>query len=416
MLILDVTNRETRDLTIKLVLIFAIIIILSTLILYREVNNLNREYIKENIGFIGAVLEKYPELEVEIVSNLSNGYIENYEYGKNILQKYSYDINLDFRKNRVINSFYYNFLFNILILLFVGFISFYITVLKDFNRVFKKIKRFSCFTEAVIEGNYDINIVVNKEGDLYIFAHQLNSMANLLKENIEKLKKEKLFLKETITNISHQLKTPIASLTMFNEILNNDDELDVKDRKKFIDMSLTQLERMEWLVKNLLKLAKLDAGVVDFKIEEKPIEDTISKAVDGIKVKAEGKNQRIIIGRSGTGLLKHDSEWTAEALSNIIKNSIEHTQEGGKIEIHWEETPLSLQIIIRDNGQGIPTNDLNKIFRRFYKGENSLNPSSIGIGLALTKEIIESQGGSISVESEEGNGAKFKISFLKSNF
>jgi signal transduction histidine kinase len=410
---LRLNNEEIRSLTVKIILVQIFVTALIAFDFHREVKILNAESIKQNVAIAGAVLQKYPELEEEIVANFTTGYSENYEYGKGILKKYSYDDELMISKNPLISGFYKGAIFKIILIIITGFILIYGIIIKDFTMIFKKIRAFSQAAEAVIEGDYDIHFHENREGEFYIFAHQFNMMVQRLKNSIEMLNKEKVFLKDSITDISHQLKTPISSLVMFNEILISDDNMSSHERTRFVQMSKEQLERMEWLTKNLLKMARLDAGVIEFNKEDIPISHTIDKALCGVEVKAKVKNQRIELRGIGQGLLKHDSEWTAEALSNIVKNAIEHTAVGGKIIIHWEETPLSIQIAIKDNGPGISKEELGKIFKRFYKGKNSTNPSSIGIGLSLARLIIESQNGSISVESEEGIGTEFNITFLK---
>ncbi|MCC5427797.1 sensor histidine kinase, partial [Clostridium botulinum] len=215
-----------------------------------------------------------------------------------------------------------------------------------------------------------------------------------------------------ISDISHQLKTPLSSLIMFNELMK-DENMPIEDRKNFLKLSDEQLRRMEWLIINLLKIGRLEAGVVEFRRENNPLYVTVNKALAGLSEKAKEKSQQVIVDIDEDVYFKHDMDWTAEAISNIIKNSIEHTDNYGQIKINCEETPISLTISIKDNGEGIPEKLQNKIFERFYKGENSVNPSSIGIGLSLTKSIIESQNGSIIVESEEGKGTEFIITFLK---
>ena len=410
---LRLNNEEIRALTIKIILVQILFIALTAFAFHTEVKVLNAESIKQNVAIAGAILQKYPELEEEIVSNFTKGYNGNYEYGKGILKKYSYDDSLMISKNPIISEFYQGTLFKIILLIIIGFIFIYGIIIKDFIMVFKKIRAFSQAAEAVIEGDYDIHFNENKEGEFYIFAHQFNMMVQRLKNSIEMLKQEKVFLKDSIADISHQLKTPISSLVMFNEILLSDDNMNLNERNQFVNMSKEQLERMEWLTKNLLKMARLDAGVIEFNKESIPIIHTIDKALCGVEMKAKMKNQGIELKGIGEGYLKHDSEWTAEALSNIIKNAIEHTALGGKIIIHWEETPLSIQICIKDNGPGISKEEIGKVFKRFYKGKNSTNPSSVGIGLSLAKLIIESQKGSISVKSEEGLGTEFNITFLK---
>lgn len=237
-------------------------------------------------------------------------------------------------------------------------------------------------------------------------------MINRLNNSVKKLKEEKLFLKNIISDISHQLKTPLASLIMFNDLMKNKD-MSLEDKNYFLNLSEEQLKRMEWLIISLLKLSRLEAKVIKFDIKSNPIYITIMKSISPIKEKAREKNISINLKLDEKIRFNHDLNWTAEALTNIIKNSIEHTKNGGYINIKIYETPLAIFISIEDNGEGIPKNLIPKIFKRFYKGENSTNPTSIGIGLSLSKRIIESQNGSINVESEIKKGTKFNITFLK---
>ncbi|MBB6697187.1 ATP-binding protein [Clostridium algidicarnis] len=218
--------------------------------------------------------------------------------------------------------------------------------------------------------------------------------------------------KNIISDISHQLKTPLFSLVMFNDLMKEED-VSKEDRKRFLILSDEQLKRMEWLIINLLKIGRLEAGVINFKTSNNSLKLTIDKALTGLLGSSKEKHQNIILKGSDEIYFNHDMEWTAEAISNIVKNSIEHTKEGGTIVIETEETPLSVSIMIIDNGVGIPKELFGRIFERFYKGENSVNPTSIGIGLYLGKYIIESQNGSIRVESEVNRGSKFTITFLK---
>lgn len=278
--------------------------------------------------------------------------------------------------------------------------------------VYKTINCFSTYTQKVLEGEFPESITQNKEGDLYIFAHQLSKMSMVLRENIEKLKREKSILKDTITNISHQLKTPISSLFMFNEIQRNNENMNPQERKEFNEMSLIQLERMDRLTQKLLKLAKLDAKIVEFKLDKKPIYETFYRVINEASVMAQRKNIIIKVVGNKEVLLPHDPEWTSEAFGNILQNAIEHSLARGEILIDWTQSPLATEISIKDSGGGINPKEINKIFQRFYKGEDNKNPASTGIGLALSREIIEAQGGSIVVKSELGVGTEFVITFV----
>ncbi|NFL95154.1 HAMP domain-containing histidine kinase [Clostridium botulinum] len=411
-------NPEIKELTFKFSLIFILFAILTTIFIKGELNKLNKDYINQNTLIVGNILSKHPELEDEVILSLNSNkdarYNEekNYKIGKKVLEKYSYDENLDIYKNPILNNFSMNFIYRIIIYFGVAIIIIYIIIYDKFKYFYKKAEIFTEASEDIMEGHFSKFIDENKEGDFYILSSKFNLMSNRLEESLLNLRKEKIFLKNIISDISHQLKTPLSSLIMFNELMK-DENMPIEDRKNFLKLSDEQLRRMEWLIINLLKIGRLEAGVVEFIRENNPLYVTVNKALAGLSEKAKEKSQQVIVDIDEDVYFKHDMDWTAEAISNIIKNSIEHTDNYGQIKISCEETPISLTISIKDNGEGIPEKLQNKIFERFYKGENSVNPSSIGIGLSLTKSIIESQNGSIIVESETGEGTEFIITFLK---
>ncbi|APQ76182.1 TPA: HAMP domain-containing histidine kinase [Clostridium botulinum] len=411
-------NPEIKELTFKFSIIFILFAILTTIFIKAELNKLNKDYINQNTLIVGNILSKHPELEDEVILSLNSNkdarYNEekNYKIGKKVLQKYSYDENLDIYKNPILKNFSINFIYRTIIYFALAIFIIYIMIYDKFKYFYKKAEIFTEASEDIMEGHFSKFIDENKEGDFYILSSKFNLMSNRLEESLLNLKKEKIFLKNIISDISHQLKTPLSSLIMFNELMK-DENMPIEDRKNFLKLSDEQLRRMEWLIINLLKIGRLEAGVVEFRRENNPLYVTVNKALAGLSEKAKEKSQQVIVDIDEDVYFKHDMDWTAEAISNIIKNSIEHTDNYGQIKISCEETPISLTISIKDNGEGIPEKLQNKIFERFYKGENSVNPSSIGIGLSLTKSIIESQNGSIIVESEMGEGTKFIITFLK---
>ncbi|APH16858.1 his Kinase A domain protein [Clostridium sporogenes] len=410
-------NPEIKELTFKFSIIFILFAILTTIFIKAELNKLNKDYINQNTIIVGNILSKHPELEEEVVRSLNgenkgNNKDQNYKIGKKILDKYSYNENLDIYKNPALNNFSKNLIYKIII--YFGLVIFitYIIMYSKFKYFYKKAEVFTKASEEIMDGHFNKFVDENREGDFYILSSKFNLMSNRLEESLLNLKKEKIFLKNIISDISHQLKTPLSSLIMFNELMK-DENMPIEDRENFLKLSDEQLKRMEWLIINLLKIGRLEAGVVEFRRENNPLYVMVNKALAGLSEKAKEKSQQVIVNIDEDVYFKHDMDWTAEAISNIIKNSIEHTDNYGQIKISCEETPISLTISIKDNGEGIPEKLQNKIFERFYKGENSVNPSSIGIGLSLTKSIIESQNGSIIVESEEGEGTEFIITFLK---
>ena len=411
-------NSEIKNTIRVLFLIFTLFISVFSIICYSEVSTLNKNYIKQNTLIVGKILNKNPNLENEIVQAISNNSQNTYEnkdykLGKEILDKYSYNKTLSIFSNSPIKIFFKSFCVKIIAIIFVFIAIIFIILITTQINFYKKIEAFSKSAEKVIEGSFEKLPEKFLEGEFYVFTYQFNLMIDRLQNSMENLKKEKIFLKNIISDISHQLKTPLSSLIMFNELMNTEN-ISEKDRKNFLELSSEQLKRMEWLIKNLLKLGRLEAGVIKFNKDNNPLYVTINKALSGLVKKAEESKIKIQTEISKDIYFNHDMDWTAEALSNILKNAIEHIKENGEIKVIAEETPLSVSIKIIDNGVGIPKEILGKVFERFYKGENSVNPNSIGIGLSLCKSIIESQNGSVNVKSKVDKGTEFEIIFLKS--
>lgn len=406
-------NRELKNFSIYFIIISSICLMILTACLSANIKNVNETYIKQSIGVMGGIIKEHPEIEIVIVKNYIKGYSEDYAYGREILKKYSYNEYMGPYKNQLLRQFYNQYFADSLIIASVLIFLLYTLTLLQFGNFFSKVREFQEAAGRIVEGDFSQTFDDSKEGDLYLLSHQFNQMSMRLKETIEALKAERNRLKDIISDITHQLKTPLASLIMFNELMMQDPDMQREERMKFLNISKNQLDRIEWLIKNLLKMARFEAGVVLFNKTQAPIYNTITAALDGINEIAKQKSVDIVIQKDKESTLVHDTDWTAEALSNIIKNSVEHSRQNGTVTISCEETPLSLQIVVADKGEGIRSSELPRIFDRFYKGENSTNPMSIGIGLYIAKTIIENQQGSISVESKEGHGTKFVITFLK---
>lgn len=276
---------------------------------------------------------------------------------------------------------------------------------------YRDVEELSGYLRRVYSGDYSLDMRDNMEGELSILKNEIYKVTLILSKQAELLTTEKLQLADAISDISHQLKTPLTSMTVMADLLNKDD-LSMEKRKEFTKNLQLQLERMEWLLTSLLKLSKLDAGTVKFKKENIFVKDLVKQAMKPLLIPMELKEQIINISGDASVAFRGDLNWTVEALINIIKNCIEHTQTGGVISIHFDENPIYTQIIITDNGIGIDKEDLPFIFKRFYKGKNA-GEDSVGIGLAMAKSIITGQNGDLSAISKNKQGSSFNIKFYK---
>lgn len=278
------------------------------------------------------------------------------------------------------------------------------------KRRYKNLNDLNDYLSLVCKGIYDMNIDDNTEGELSILKNNLYKVITLLQSQNEYLKNDKLYLADSIADISHQLKTPLTSMMVMCELLENEENPD--KRREFVAVINNQLSKMKWLITNILKISKLDADATEFKREEVSISKVLDDSLKPFVLTAELKNITIQ-NNTNDFVFNGDESWTVEAVSNIVKNCLEHTNDGGKIIIASDSTNLYNKLTISDNGCGIAEEDLPHIFERFYHGKNS-SKDSVGIGLALAKTVFEKENASVSVDSEQGIGSVFEIRFYKS--
>lgn len=234
-----------------------------------------------------------------------------------------------------------------------------------------------------------------RDDEIGKLASEINKLINLYQENLESKNKEKEFLRDVISDMSHQIKTPLASLSLFNEIMM--EEMDNEDFRAMLTSSDAQIERIKWLVLSMLKLSKLEAKSVCFNMSDTSCIKLLSSCVNMLQTLADAKNIHINIPDSDCNIYT-DGEWLQEALVNIIKNAIEYSHPETFIDINVTKTPIASTICIKDYGDGIPEKECLNVFKRFYRTDNSKS-GNVGIGLALSKSIIEELGGKIWIES-----------------
>ena len=263
---------------------------------------------------------------------------------------------------------------------------------------------------AYLDGNHNARIECDDEGELYRLFHTVNSLAAVLNAHADNELREKEFLKNTISDISHQLKTPLAALNIYNGLLQ-DGDMELSAVKEFADLSEQELDRIETLVQNLLKITKLDAGAIVLEKTTENVADMMRDIELHFAYRARQEKKEIILSGSDHLSLFCDRDWLNEAIDNIVKNAFDHTESGATIRVAWKELPSGVQIVITDNGCGIHPEDIHHIFKRFYRSRFSKDTQGIGLGLPLAKAIIEAHGGLIEVESELGIGTSFIMNF-----
>lgn len=386
------------------------IIIIATNILF-TVNELkNNQRITSNViaGIIGNIEKNYPNVSEEEIISILNSENEEIEDGKNTLIKYGINIENQNAIGQITNNklLIINIL-SIIILVFAILVILYIYSRSES----KKIKEIEKYIEAINNKNYTLKISENSEDEFSNLSNELYKTTVMLKEQASNSQKFQKTLQTNIEDISHQLKTPLTSISiMLDNIIDNPD-MEIETRQKFLHEINRQIEWFNWLVIALLKLSKIDSGTAVFTKKEINVEKVINHVIQNLAIPLEIKQQKIIVNGNSSKFIG-DYNWQLEALTNIVKNCIEHTPNHKNIYIEFEENNFYTKITIRDEGVGIAKEDIKHIFERFYKGKNS-SENSIGIGLALSKSIIERDNGYIICTSKEGEGTTFEIKYMK---
>lgn len=399
---------ELKKMCITSCIVIIIFLITFSILIYKQYKTYTYNFNQKIAGIIDNVLEKYPDIEKrEIVEILNSSDKTNNE----ILREYGIELdkdsvilenNTDFQKFIIIDIS--------TLILFILILS--IIFFKYNHSESKKINEITKYIEEINRGNYKLNIEENTEDELSILKNELYKITIMLKEVAENSQKDKTTLKDSLSDISHQIKTPITSILIMLDNILSDENMPEDIKKDFIKDIKREIINIKFLVESILKLSKIDSNSIKFIKKEVFIKDIINEAVKNVSMLSELKNIEIIV--SGDDSIKTicDLKWQVEAITNILKNCIEHSYENKKIYINYNQNNMYTELKIEDNGTGIDAKDLPHIFERFYKGKNS-SSDSVGIGLALSKSIIESNNGYIQVDSELNKGTTFIIKYLK---
>lgn len=395
-------NKTIKKYILSLIILLIFNVSLIFILNRYEYKMYTKNYNDKINSIISNIKNKYPNIEESDIIEIIN----NEEDSEDILSKYGID---SITKNDKVN----NKLRIISLIIIITFDSLIILIfyLYDKNKS-KKIKEITKMISKINNRQFDIDINDFNEGELSILKNEISKTTTMLRQVADNSVKDKLNLKDSLGDISHQLKTPLTSITiMIDNILDNPD-MDEKTRKKFLINIKREILNINFLVMSLLKLSKFDANVVKFNKESVYLKDIIIESIKNVSMIKELKNITIKVSGDDNIKLLCDFKWQVESIINILKNSIEHTSEYGTVEVNYSENKLYTRILIKDNGKGIDSGDLPHIFDRFYKGENG-SDDSFGIGLSLSKTIIEKEGGSITVKSTPNIGTIFTIKYLK---
>ena len=386
--------------------------ILFAVIMTNVTTDIYQKHVYEREGtLLKKVIEEHPENEEEMIQ-----LYEKTDFRKvdtSVLEKYGYLTSDDLKYFQDLKQAHYNLLVSQIIFVTLLFIVLNIAYIWYQWNQDRKLKELDRYLLTVLAGNYNLDIRDYEDGILSSLKNDVYKMSVLLKEDKERALEQQKYLESVLSDISHQLRTPLTSMYVMNDLLS-DGKVRGKQKKEILNKNRVQLERIEWLITTLLKMSRIDAGTVTFKEEKVVTKELIKKALEPINIPIELKKQTVLIVGDKKSTVILDQKWTVEAFVNLLKNAHEHTPVGGMIIIKITDNPLFTEFLIQDNGTGIAKEDLPHIFERFYKGKNS-SSESIGIGLNMSKTIIQKENGTIMVDSTEGKGTTFTIRFYKAD-
>lgn len=359
-------------------------------------------------SLINKIKTTYPELsEIEIIEVLNNPDLTE----EDLFKKYGINIqneSLSIKQQNLNNQY---FLFTIISILIYSLTIILIIII--YNKKEKaKINKITNYLKELNNHQYSLAIEDNQEEDLSLLKNEIYKTAITLNEQTLLLKKDKESLKDSLSDISHQLKTPLTSINLMIDTLRHQDNLSSTERRELLNNIHRKITNTNFLVHSLLKLSKFDANTIEFNRQNNTLSKILKEVLDNLSTLSDLKDIKINIKGSKDISLYCDYKWEVEALTNIIKNCIEHSNNSSKIDITYQKNDIFTKIIIQDNGCGISKKDLPHIFERFYKAQNS-SKDSIGIGLSLAKTIIEKDNGYITVDSVINKGTTFTIKYLK---
>lgn len=386
--------------------------ILFAVIMTNVTTDIYQKHVYEREGtLLKKVIEEHPENEEEMIQ-----LYEKTDFRKvdtSVLEKYGYLTSDDLKYFQDLKQAHYNLIVSQIIFVTLLFIVLNIAYIWYQWNQDRKLKELDRYLLTVLAGNYNLDIRDYEDGILSSLKNDVYKMSVLLKEDKERALEQQKYLESVLSDISHQLRTPLTSMYVMNDLLS-DGKVRGKQKKEILNKNRAQLERIEWLITTLLKMSQIDAGTVTFKEEKVVTKELIKKALEPINIPIELKKQTVLIVGDKKSTVILDQKWTVEAFVNLLKNAHEHTPVGGMIIIKITDNPLFTEFLIQDNGTGIAKEDLPHIFERFYKGKNS-SSESIGIGLNMSKTIIQKENGTIMVDSTEGKGTTFTIRFYKAD-
>ena len=401
-------DKHNRWYCIFVASLVPLLFLIGLTLIYTQTAAAKEMFLTHDNAIVTSLLEEGVSKEV-IVTALTN--TEADTAGNKFLTEIGLSNNTDIENLPYVSTVKNTMLISLSVMLFLWTLLLFLGTLLFLYRREKLYRESENTIKDYIDGNYTVHLPQSNEGTVYQLLASVDQLATMLQAKNDTEQKTKEFLKNTISDISHQLKTPLSALQMYQEIIENEPD-NPETVKEFSFKSGTALRRIEQLIQSMLKITRIDAGSIYFEKSNYSIPNILSHAISELTTRANHEKKEIVINGDWDQMLYCDIEWTGEAVGNIVKNALDHTDAGGKITISWERTPAMIRIFITDNGHGIAQEDIHHIFKRFYRSKNTSGSQGIGLGLPLAKAIVEGQGGILSVQSERLQGTTFTLSFL----
>ena len=392
-------GKETKTLLIAVTAICLVSFLLAGGIATLLAKNFQQELLLHDYGVAGHLLNNENELSISAFTSQPDA--NDIERGREALASIGYDETTSMRFLPAVQIYRNQTMFSVFLLLIFPFGAIYLSLFLYLRRQHKAFSNAENTIRQFLDGNTTSRIECSQAGDWYSLFHAINEMATILSAHAENQRQTKEFLQDIISDVSHQIKKIIES--------HKDDAATVSS---FTEKSQREIKRMEDVIYTLLKLARLDAGIIQMEKTPENLSVLMQDVLERFETWAEREHKTVTLSGKEDVVLSCDALWVSEAIGNIIKNALEHTENGGHIGVKWSQSPLMTQIEITDDGKGIHPEDLYNIFKRFYRSRFSSDVHGIGLGLPLTKSIVEAHGGTISVTSSLGAGTTFTLNFF----
>ena len=403
------SGKETRTLFIVITAVCLISFLLAGGIAAFLAKSFQRELLLHDYGVAGHLLNQENGLSISAFTAQPDE--NDIRRGREALASVGYDETAPMRFLPAVRAYRNQAMLSVFLLLIFPFGAIFLSLSLYLRRQHGIFRSAEHAIRRFLDGNADSRIECSQDGDWYSLFHAVNEMAAILSAHAENQRQTKKFLQDIISDVSHQMKTPLSALKMYHETMESHKD-DAAVVKNFTEKSQREIRRMEDVIYTLLKLARLDAGMIRMEKAPENLFLLMQDVSERFETRAEREHKTITLSGKEDVVLSCDALWISEAVGNIVKNALEYTEDGGRIEIKWSQSPFLTQIEISDDGKGIHPEDLYNIFKRFYRSRFSSDVQGIGLGLPLAKSIVEAHGGAISVTGSLGEGTTFTLSFF----